>query len=194
MKTEERKVAMDTFKYSIYYLMILFVALLVALPIASVLVLSLFPEENIWGHLASTVLPGYIRTTLLLMLGVVFGTLLIGVSTAWLVTMYQFPGRQMLSWSLLLPMAIPAYIIAYTYTGMLDFAGPVQTLLREIFNWRARDYWFPEIRSITGAMMMLSLVLYPYVYLLTRAAFLEQSSVTLEASRSLGMGPWRSFF
>ncbi|MCK5663398.1 MAG: iron ABC transporter permease [Thiotrichaceae bacterium] len=149
---------------------------------------------DVWNHLAETVLSDYIINSLLLMLGVSFGTLSIGITTAWLTSLCEFPGRKLFQWALLLPLAMPAYIIAYTYTGMLDFSGPLQTILRDTFNWGARDYWFPEIRSIGGAMMMLSLVLYPYVYLLTRAAFLEQSSVTLEASRSLGMGPWKSFF
>jgi iron(III) transport system permease protein len=107
--------------------------------------------------------------------------------------MCSFPGRRLFEWALLLPMAFPAYIIAYTYTGLLDFAGPVQTTLRESFDWSYGDYWFPEIRSIGGAITMLSLVLYPYVYLLSRAAFLEQSSHAMDASRMLGCGPWRSF-
>ena len=165
----------------------LLVALLVALPIASVLLLSLFPEENIWGHLATTVLPGYIRTTLLLMLGVVFGTLLIGVSTAWLVTMCCFPGRRLFEWLLLLPFAIPAYVIAYVYTDLLEYAGPIQSSLRAFFTWQnAADYWFPAIRSLPGAICMMSLVMYPYVYLLARAAFLEQSPHLMDVSPDLG--------
>ncbi len=148
-----------------------------------------------WRHLLDTVLQDYILNSLiLLMLGVSIGTLSMGITTAWLTSICRFPGRKVFQWALLLPLAVPAYIIAYTYTGMLDFSGPVQTFLRETFHWSARDYWFPEVRSIGGAVIMLSLVLYPYVYLLARAAFLEQSSVTLEASRSLGLGPWRSFF
>jgi iron(III) transport system permease protein len=150
--------------------------------------------SDVWQHLVDTVLIDYISNSLLLIFGVSIGTLLIGVSTAWLTSVCDFPGRKIFQWSLLLPLAFPAYIIAYTYTGMLDFAGPVQTALRELFNWGARDYWFPEVRSLTGAMLMFSLVLYPYVYLLTRAAFLEQSTITLEASRSLGRGIWYSFF
>ncbi len=148
-----------------------------------------------WRHLLDTVLQDYILNSLiLLMLGVSIGTLSMVITTAWLTSICRFPGRKVFQWALLLPLAVPAYIIAYTYTGMLDFSGPVQTFLRETFHWSARDYWFPEVRSIGGAVIMLSLVLYPYVYLLARAAFLEQSSVTLEASRSLGLGPWRSFF
>lgn len=168
---------------------------LVTMPILAVLYLAFTPVDNIWPHLVSTVLPGYITTTLILMFGVGTGTLLIGVSTAWLVTMCRFPGRRIFEWGMLLPMAMPAYIIAYVYTDILEFAGPVQGMLRELFGWSSkRDYWFPEIRSVGGATAMMTLVLYPYVYLLARAAFLEQSVGVFEASRSLGRGPWRSFF
>ncbi len=169
-------------------------AALVGLPVASVIMLSLFPEENVWGHLASTVLPGYIWRTLALMAGVNIGTLLLGVSGAWLVTMCRFPGRRLFEWALLLPFAVPAYVIAYVYTDLLEYAGPVQILLRDWFGFQsAADYWFPEIRSLGGAITMMSLVMYPYVYLLARAAFLEQSVGMLDASRILGCGPWRSF-
>lgn len=173
---------------------ILAITLLFAIPVFTIFSFVFQDSGDVWNHLAETVLSDYIINSLLLMLGVSFGTLSIGITTAWLTSLCEFPGRKLFQWALLLPLAMPAYIIAYTYTGMLDFSGPLQTILRDTFNWGARDYWFPEIRSIGGAMMMLSLVLYPYVYLLTRAAFLEQSSVTLEASRSLGMGPWKSFF
>jgi len=173
---------------------ILAITLLFAIPVFTVFSFVFQDSDDVWNHLAETVLSDYIMNSLLLMLGVSFGTLSIGITTAWLISLCEFPGRKLFQWALLLPLAMPAYIIAYTYTGMLDFSGPLQTILRDTFNWGARDYWFPEIRSLGGAMMMLSLVLYPYVYLLTRAAFLEQSSVTLEASRSLGMGFWKSFF
>jgi iron(III) transport system permease protein len=177
-----------------WHLGILIVTLLFAIPVLTVFSFVLQENTDAWNHLVDTVLSDYIINSLILMLGVSFGTLSIGITTAWLTSICDFPGRKIFQWALLLPLAVPAYIIAYTYTGMLDFAGPVQSFIRELTGWRARDYWFPEIRSINGAWMMLSLVLYPYVYLLTRAAFLEQSSVTLEASRSLGMGAWRSFF
>ena len=171
------------------------IAGLAVLPILAVIYIAFTPGDDIWGHLTSTVLPGYIITTLQLMLGVGTGTLLIGVSAAWLVTMCRFPGRRVFEWAMLLPMAMPAYVIAYVYTDILEFAGPVQEMLRDSFGWSSKqDYWFPEIRSTGGAMAMLTLVLYPYVYLLARAAFLEQSVGVLEASRSLGRGPWRSFF
>ncbi|MFY9976399.1 MAG: iron ABC transporter permease [Chromatiaceae bacterium] len=169
------------------------VALLIALPVLVILGFVLVPAEGTWQHLAATVLPDYVTNSLLLMLGVALGTLIGGVGTAWLTTMCQFPGRGLFEWALLLPMAMPAYIIAFTYTGMLDFAGPVQAGLRALTGWGYGDYWFPEIRSLAGAAMMLSLVLFPYVYLLTRAAFLSQSLCVLEVSRTLGNGPWRTF-
>jgi len=165
------------------------------LPIAAVIFISFTPSDDIWQHLASTVLPLYISTTLLLMIGVGLGTLIIGVGTAWLVSMCRFPGKSMFEWALLLPMAMPAYVIAYLYTDILEYAGPVQGMLRDMFGWTTkREYWFPEIRSLGGAISMMTLVLYPYVYLLSRAAFMEQSICVLEASRVLGRGPVRSFF
>ena len=169
------------------------VAAVVALPVLAIAWKALFPTENIWPHLASTVLPGYVLTTLALMLGVGAGTFAIGTGTAWLVAMCRFPGRRLFEWTLLLPLAMPGYLIAYVYTDLLEFAGPVQSGLREIFGWSStRDYWFPEIRSLGGAIAMLTLVLYPYVYALARATFLEQSICVLEVSRTLGRGTWRS--
>jgi iron(III) transport system permease protein len=171
------------------------IAAAVVMPIVAVIYLGLTPSDEIWTHLAATVLPLYISTTLQLMVGVGVGTLIIGVGTAWLVSTCRFPGRRVFEWALLLPMAMPAYVIAYVYTDILEYAGPVQGLLRETFGWTTkREYWFPEIRSLGGAASMMTLVLYPYVYLLSRAAFMEQSVCVLEASRVLGRGPWRSFF
>jgi len=169
-------------------------ALLLVLPVVVIVSYVFEPSSDTWQHLVDTVLLEYVQNSLLLMLGVAIGTLLLGVSTAWLTSMCHFPGRRLFEWSLLLPMAMPAYIIAYTYTGMFDFAGPVQTQIRDWTGWGYGDYYFPEIRSLEGAALMLSLVLYPYVYLLARAAFLEQSVCVLEVSRTLGNGPWRTFF
>ncbi|MCB1841411.1 MAG: iron ABC transporter permease [Halioglobus sp.] len=166
----------------------------ITLPVLVIVGSLLQGFSPVWQHLLDTVLADYVLNSLLLMLGVGAGTLVLGVGSAWLTAMCEFRGRRWFNWALLLPMAMPAYIIAYTYTGMLDYAGPVQTALRELFGWRFGDYWFPEIRSLGGAVCMLSLVLYPYVYLLTRVAFLEQSSAVLEASRSLGRGPWQTLF
>jgi iron(III) transport system permease protein len=171
------------------------IALLVALPVLAVFYLALFPDENIWLHLASTVLPVYVISTLELIIGVALLSILAGVGSAWLVTMYSFPGKRLFEWALLLPFAVPAYVIAYVYTDLLEFAGPVQGALRALFGWQsAQDYWFPEIRSLGGAILMLSLVLYPYIYLLTRAAFLEQSVSLRDASRLLGCNAWQSFY
>lgn len=181
-------------RFSFWSLSIISVALLLALPVLTVFSFVFQPAGEVWQHLAQTVLSDYISNSLWLMLGVGAGALLLGVSTAWLTGMCDFPGRKLFEWALLLPLAMPAYIIAYTYTGLLDFAGPVQTALRDGFGWQYGDYWFPDIRSLGGAITMFSLVLYPYVYLLARAAFLEQSVCVLEVSRSLGNGPWRTFF
>lgn len=170
------------------------VALLIALPVLVILGFVVMPTGDTWHHLAATVLPEYVANSLLLLLGVAGGTLVGGVGTAWLTSMCQFPGRGVFEWALLLPMAMPAYIIAFTYTGMLDFAGPLQSSLRGIMGWSYGDYWFPEVRSLPGAALMLSLVLFPYVYLLTRAAFLGQSLCVLDVSRTLGNGPWGTFF
>jgi len=172
---------------------IVLVALVVAMPILTVFGFLLQPATDVWQHLAHTSLPDYVVNSLLLMLGVGVGTLLLGVSTAWVSATCEFPGRRVFEWALLLPMAMPAYIIAYTYTGLFDFAGPVQSALRELTGWGYGDYWFPNIRSLPGAIIMLSLVLYPYVYLLARAAFLEQSVCVLEVSRTLGATPMHTF-
>jgi iron(III) transport system permease protein len=166
-------------------------ALLMTLPILTIVSYVWHGNGELWRHLLNTVLSEYIVNSLLLMLGVAVGVLLLGVPTAWLTSMCEFPGRNLLSWALLLPMAVPAYIIAYTYTGLLDFAGPVQTGLRDITGLSYGQYWFFEIRSLGGAIVMLSLVLYPYVYLLSRASFLEQSSNILEVGRTLGYSPWK---
>ncbi|GAB4182626.1 MAG: iron ABC transporter permease [Wenzhouxiangellaceae bacterium] len=165
-----------------------------ALPVVVVLAQFLVPAGDTWRHLADTVLTDYLSNSLLLTAGVGLLSLTFGVSAAWLVAMCDFPGRRWYEWALLLPLAMPAYIIAYTYTGMLDFAGPLQSQLRELTGWGYGDYWFPQVRSLSGATILLALVLYPYVYMLVRAAFVNQSLCVLEVSRSLGHGPWRTFF
>ncbi len=169
-------------------------ALILALPVMVIFAFIFVPAGEVWQHLSDTVLPDYIYNSLVLMLEVTIGTLAIGISTAWLTTMCRFPGRRFFEWALLLPLAMPAYIIAYTYTGMFDAAGPIQTSFREWSGLSYGDYWFPDIRSLWGAGTMLSLTLYPYIYLMSRAAFLEQSVCVLEVSRTLGNGPWRTFF
>jgi iron(III) transport system permease protein len=170
------------------------VTAIIAVPMLVIFASLLQPFSSAWQHLFDTVLKDYITNSLLLMAGVGAGTLILGVSAAWLTAMCEFPGRRILSWAFLLPMAMPAYIIAYTYTGILDFSGPLQTALRDTYDWQYGDYYFPEIRSLGGAICMLSLVLYPYVYMLVRVAFLEQSTAVLEASRNLGKKPWQTLF
>ncbi len=171
-----------------------FVAASVSAPLLAIAWIALFPSENIWPHLATTILPRHSWNTLVLMAGNGLGVFLIGTGTAWLVATCEFPGRRTFEWALLLPLAVPAYIVAFVYTDIMEFAGPVQGLLRDLFGWQTkRDYWFPEIRSMGGAIFVMSFVLYPYVYLLARAAFLEQSASVLEASRTLGRSPWRTF-
>jgi iron(III) transport system permease protein len=169
-------------------------ALVFSIPIFTIVRFIVHPSNEIWQHLLDTVLGEYLLNSALLMSGVGFCTLLIGISCAWLTSVCEFPGKRIFSWALLLPMAFPGYIIAYTYTGMFDFAGPVQSWIRESTGWGYGDYYFPEIRSLGGAITMLSLVLYPYIYLLARAAFLEQSICVVEVSRTLGCSVWSSFY
>ena len=171
------------------------VALLAGLPVASVgLNIFVGGTSATWSHLASTVLPEYILNSLWLCLGVGVGVGTLGVTTAWLTAMHDFPGRRFFEWALVLPLSMPAYVMAYVYTDFLQFVGPLQTALRETFGWQHGDYWFPDIRSLPGAILMFVCVLYPYVYLLVRTAFLERASGMLEAARTMGMGPWGAFF
>ena len=172
---------------------IVVIALILSLPILTIAFSVFEPQSENWQHLKNTVLSEYIVNSLLLTFGVGIGALMIGVSTAWLTAICQFPGKNLFVWLLLLPMAMPAYIVAYTYTGMFDFAGPVQTAIRDWTGWVFRDYYFPQIRSMGGAIAMLSLVLYPYIYLLARSTFLEQSVGVMEVSRTLDCGPWTVF-
>lgn len=169
------------------------IALILSIPILGI-VLSLFqPDQGNWPHLASTVLPRYVTNSLILALSVGIGVCVLGVGTAWLVVMCQFPGRRWFEWMLILPLAMPAYVVAYAYTDVLQSSGPVQSMIRDLTGLRFGEYWFPEIRSMGGAISVFVFVLYPYVYLLARAAFLEQSVATLEAARVLGKSPWGAF-
>lgn len=167
----------------------------VLLPILSVLWLALHPSENIWPHLLATILPRYMGTTALLMAGVAGISVAVGTGAAWLIAMYRFPLARHLDWMLLMPLAVPGYLGAYALVDFLEYAGPVQTGLREIFGWStSRDYWFPPVRSLGSAIFVLSMALYPYVYLLARSAFREQSGCSFEVARTLGAGPLRRFF
>ena len=167
---------------------------LLILPLAAVLTLALGSGFGSWRHLASTVLPHYLVTTVQLLAGVGVLTLLIGVGAAWLVSSFRFPFDTTLGWALIAPLAMPLYIVAFVYVDLLEFAGPVQTALRRIFGWRAPgEYWFPDIRSVSGAAVVMSLVLYPYVYALARASFARQSPTQIEVARTLGRTNWGAF-
>ena len=168
---------------------------LLAIPLI-VIVLSFFQPAAgaTLANLADTVLPGYVANSALLVLWVGLGVAIIGTGTAWLVSACQFPGRRAFEWLLILPLAVPAYVMAYAYTEFLSHPGAVQTLLHDVTGWGPRDYWFPRIRTLEGAAVMFVFVLYPYVYLLARTAFLTQSRVAFEAARVLGRGPFVAFW
>ena len=167
------------------------ISLIIISPILAIFYSALLGDTSLWPHLFSTVLPRYLLNTLLLMLGVGILSLVFGISTAWLVSRYEFPGRAIFEWALLLPAAVPAYIIAYTYTDLLEYAGPVQSFLRDIFDWKnSKDYWFPNIRSMEGAILVMASVLYPYVYLLTRASFLTLPISYFQTSAIYGRKPF----
>jgi len=170
-------------------------SIFVLLPVAGLFWAAVGTDENIWQHLLDSVLPNYIVNSLILMTGVCLGVTLVGTCTAWLIANCRFPGHKIFGWMLILPLAMPAYVMAYVYTDFLEYSGPLQTALRLIFSWENRnEYWFPEIRSHGGAIVLLSLVLYPYVYALARAAFSAQAPSLLEAGRMLGHGPIKVFF
>lgn len=184
-----------SFKPDIWSIGSVIIALFVVVPIFAVVWIAFNPVENIWPHLMATTLPRYFFNSALMMISVGVLATVIGVSTAWLVVMYDFPGKIWLQWVLLFPLSIPAYVGAYALVDFLEYAGGVQTTLREVFGWAdARDYWFPEIRSRGAAILVIALSLYPYVYLLTRAAFREQSGSTYDVARALGAGPFERFW
>ncbi|RJG05482.1 iron ABC transporter permease [Noviherbaspirillum cavernae] len=178
------------------------IAFLVGVPIAGVLSnlvvgtdpAATDPTAATFSHLWATVLPEYIANSLAIAAIVAVLGAIGGIGCAWLVAVFQFPGKRVFEWALVLPLAMPSYVVAYAYTDFLQFSGPVQSALREAFGWRAHDYWFPQIRSVGGAGVLFAFVLYPYIYLLARNAFLERSPRMWDAARTLGMGPWASFF
>lgn len=182
-------------RYPLASLGALAIAGLAVVPILALVIIALRGDAAVWSHLVSTVLPPSLRATTLLMLGVGLCTAVVGVASAWLVSMCRFPGRGLLEWMLLLPLAVPTYVVAYCYVELLDYVGPVQTALRNLFGFTSRrDYWFPDIRSLGGAIFLMSAVLYPYVYLTVRATFLMQSMCVLDVSRTLGASATRAFF
>jgi iron(III) transport system permease protein len=163
------------------------ISAIVLLPVATILLLALTDAPGVWSHLISTILPFAVGQTLLLMAGVGLLALVVGTGTAWLVTLYDFPGRRLFDWLLILPLALPTYISAYCYGEFLDYTGPLQTGIRALFGFTSfHDYWFPPVRSLGGAVFILSAVLYPYVYLAARASFLQQSHNVIEVARTLG--------
>lgn len=182
-------------RWSRFSMSAILIAALVATPLLALVVFAVQADADVWRHLADTFLTGYIINTLLLAMGVAVGVILLGVGAAWLVAMHRFPGRNLFEWALMLPLAAPSYIVAFAYTDLLDYAGPVQTLVRDLLGVRSSSgYWFPQIRSLGGAIVVMSLVLYPYVYLLARTAFLAQSGAAVEAARMLGMSRRRAFW
>lgn len=168
---------------------------LVALPVLSVFasLWSTGESADTLRHLMATVIPSALIETSVLGIAVVAGTIAVGASTAWLVATCDFAGRRIFEWALLLPLSMPAYIVAYAYTDYLQYAGPLQSGLRDSFGWQRGDYWFPEIRSIAGAAFVFIVVLYPYVYLLARTAFLARTAAMMDAARSLGQTAWQTW-
>ncbi|MEM9222313.1 MAG: iron ABC transporter permease [Pseudomonadota bacterium] len=167
---------------------------LTLLPLLALVVAAFGPSSGeAFMHYATVLLPRYTANTIGLVIVVGISVTVIGTATAWLVSMCRFPGRGIFEWLLVLPFAMPAYVCAYAYTNLLQHPGPVQTALRNVMGWGPRDYWFPDIRSFEGAAFVLTMVLYPYVYLLARAAFMQQSASAFEASRTLGRSPWQAF-
>lgn len=171
------------------------IAAVFVLPVAAVALMALGPSDGIWAHLSATVLPAALSNTLWLLAGTGTLTLVIGTTCAWLVTMYRFPGREIADRLLVLPLAMPTYIVAYAYVELLDYAGPVQSAMRGAFGFTsAADYSFPDIRSLSGAVLVFSAVLYPYVYLTARASFVQQSVCVLEVARTLGRSAPAAFW
>ncbi|NVD05717.1 iron ABC transporter permease [Vibrio sp. JPW-9-11-11] len=168
-------------------------ALLLVLPILAIFTTAVGETNELFAHLMSTVMPTYAFNTVVLVTGTMVLSTLLGIPAAWVMAMCRVPGERVLQWALVLPLAMPAYIIGYIFTDWFDFAGPVQILLRDLTGWGPGDYCFPDIRTLSGAIIVLSLVLYPYVYLLCRAAFMEQNVSLLQSARLLKCSPWDSF-
>jgi len=168
-------------------------ALLLVLPILAIFTTAVGETNELFSHLMSTVMPAYAYNTVVLVIGTMVLSLLFGIPSAWIMAMCRLPSERVLQWALVLPLAMPGYIVGYIFTDWFDFAGPIQILLRDITGWGPGEYWFPDIRTLSGAIIVLSLVLYPYVYLLCRAAFMEQNVSLLQSARLLKCSPWESF-
>ncbi len=173
----------------------LFVTALVLMPLISVAVLALGGATTDWGHLWSTIMPRYLSNSVIMMVGVGASAVIIGTGTAWIIASRDFVGRRFLQYALLAPLAIPSYVAAYALVDMLEYSGPVQSVLRDMFGWQtARDYWFPEIRSKWAGVLVMSMALYPYIYLLAKSSFETQGAATLDVARALGCTPRRAFW
>ncbi|MCW8330518.1 iron ABC transporter permease [Photobacterium sp. SDRW27] len=169
-------------------------SLLLVLPILAIFYTAMGESDDVFSHLMNTVMATYTSNTFWLVLGTLLLALLFGLPAAWIMAMCRIPGEKVLQWALVLPLAMPGYIIGYIYTDWFDYAGPIQIFLRDLFGWQTvHDYWFPDIRTLGGACVVLALVLYPYIYLLARAAFMEQSVSLLQSARLLRCSPWESF-
>ncbi|KLN64175.1 MULTISPECIES: ABC transporter permease [Vibrio] len=168
-------------------------ALLLVLPILAIFMTAVGETDELFAHLMSTVMPTYTFNTVVLVIGTMVLSLVFGIPSAWIMAMCRIPGERVLQWALVLPLAMPGYIVGYIFTDWFDFAGPVQILLRDLTGWGPGEYWFPDIRTLSGAIIVLSLVFYPYVYLLCRAAFMEQNVSLLQSARLLKCSPWESF-
>ena len=166
-------------------------AISVLIPLLVLVGSWLFVNPEVWQHLGATVLPGLLVNTTILVIGVGVGTVTLGVSLAWLTTMCEFPGRRTLDWALMLPFAVPAYVLAFVFLGAMDFSGPIQGFMRNVFGLSPQ--WSFEVRNGFGVVTVMTLVLYPYVYMLARVAFLGQGQSSFEAARSLGLSPWEAF-
>jgi iron(III) transport system permease protein len=180
--------------YRFFKISSVLLALVLVLPILAIFYTSIGGDNDLFEHLLNTVMPTYAANTLWLVLGVMGLSLLMGIPSAWLMAMCRLPSAKFLQWALVLPLAMPGYIIAYIFTDWFDYAGPLQIFLRDLTGWGAGEYWFPDMRTLGGAIWVLSLVLYPYVYLLCRAAFMEQSVSILQSARLLKCSPWQSFW
>ena len=170
------------------------ITLVIMVPLLVVIVEFSRPATHIWQHFVSSLLPGYLRNTVILLAGTGMLTFLLGTGAAWLVSMYRFPGRQFLAWALVMPIAIPAYINGYTWAGMLDYTSPLYTFLRNSYGVETGAYLFLDFLSPKGVILIFSLSLYPYVYLICRAYFMSQSAAMLETASSMGRSPLQSFF
>ena len=168
-------------------------ALLLVLPILAIFMTAIGETDELFSHLMSTVMPTYTINTVVLAAGTMFLSAIFGIPSAWIMAMCRIPSESILQWALVLPLAMPSYIVGYIFTDWLDFAGPVQIFLRNTMGWGVGDYWFPDIRTLPGATLVLALVLYPYVYLLCRASFMEQNVSLLQSARLLKCSPWESF-